>query len=180
MCIPCALLLLPVSVELGGAGGVLVPRFSAVPEGELENAAGSFRSFPAALLLHPPSRCKRKIRRPLQAVKGGAPDGGEGGVVGAITRLCSRMDDTLAEGQSAAPRELLICLLNLSSGGSKLVVVVIGELAGLLRPALCRVAANKLALRGSSSGLCAPDALLNVVFELGAAFLNQIWEIYEV
>lgn len=40
------------------------------------------------------------------------------------------MDDILAEGQSVAPREVLICLLNLSSGGSKLVVVVvIGELA---------------------------------------------------
>lgn len=29
-----------------------------------------------------------------------------------------RMDDVLAEGQSEAPREVLICLLNLSSGGS--------------------------------------------------------------
>lgn len=145
-----------------GTGGARGPsaQVSVVPEGELENAAGSFRSFPAALLLRPPSRCKRKIRRSV----------GGWGVVGAITRLCSRMDDTLAEGQSAAPRELLICLLNLSSGGSKLVVVVIGELAVLLRSALCRVAANKLASRGSSSGLCAADALLNVVFELGAAF----------
>lgn len=29
-----------------------------------------------------------------------------------------RMDDILAEGQSEAPGEVLICLLNLSSGGS--------------------------------------------------------------
>lgn len=46
------------------------------------------------------------------------------------------MCDILAEGQSVAPREVLICLLNLSSGGSKLGEVVIGELAVLLHSAL--------------------------------------------
>lgn len=76
----------------------------------------------------------KEIRCPLQGVKGGAPDGR---FAGAITRLRSRTDDILAEGQSVAPREVLICLLNLSSGGSKLVVVVvIGELAILLHSAL--------------------------------------------
>lgn len=69
----------------------------------------------------------RAMPGPRQRVKGGAPDGR---FVGAITRLCSRVDDIWAEGQSVAPREVLICLLNLSSGGSKLAVLllVIGEL----------------------------------------------------
>ena len=45
----------------------------------------------------------------------GAPDGR---FVDMITRLGSRMDDMLAESQSAAPREALTRLLNLSSGGN--------------------------------------------------------------
>lgn len=88
--------------------------------------------------------------RPLHGVEGGAPDGRLGG---AITRLCSRMDDILAEGQSVAPREVLVCLLNLSSGRSKLVVVVvvIGELAILLHSVVTvderkGVGGNELAL----------------------------------
>lgn len=98
-------------------------------QGELGKAAGSFRFLPAG------RPAAREMPGPLQGVKGGAPDGRS---VGAITRLCTRVDDILAEGHSVAPREVPICLLNLSSGGSKLavVVVVIDELAILLHSAL--------------------------------------------
>lgn len=71
--------------------------------------AGSFSQCPAAEnLLSPSGRLFWNVNR-------GAPDGR---VVDTITRLGSRMDDILAETQSAAPREALICLLSVSSGGN--------------------------------------------------------------
>lgn len=109
-----------------------VPRLSVTPEGSLKKLQVAFTSSRQVFFTQCPAA--KEIRCPLQGVKGGAPDGK---FVGAITRLRSRTDDILAEGQSVAPREVLICLLNLSSGGSKLVVVVvIGELAILLHSAL--------------------------------------------
>lgn len=111
---------------------VPVPRLSVTPEGCLKKRQVAFTSSRQVLFIQCPAA--KEICRPLQGVKGGAPDGR---FVGGITRLRSRTDDILAEGQSVAPREALICLLNLSSGGSKLVVVVvIGELAILLHSAL--------------------------------------------
>ncbi|CAB1442869.1 unnamed protein product [Pleuronectes platessa] len=53
-------------------------------------------------------------RGDLCSVSSGAPDGR---FVDMITRLGSRTDDMVAESKSAAPREVLTPLLNLSSGG---------------------------------------------------------------